>query len=72
MAPDARFAPIYNACWWVRRYALQRTPAMRAARVEAIRRLGLLLREAFNATDDFEPLLVAIVDGLRPRDDPPF
>jgi hypothetical protein len=32
--------------------------------------MGLTVREAFNRSDDFEPLLAAVVDGLR--DDPPF
>lgn len=74
MAPDpaALAASILNAAWWVRHYALQRTPAMRRRRAQAVQRLGLTVRDAFNRSEDFEPLLVAIVDGLRPRDDPPF
>jgi hypothetical protein len=36
-------------------------------------KLGLVVRNAFNATDDHAPLLIAIVDGLRPRpEEPPF
>jgi hypothetical protein len=69
MAPDLdpRSAAIRNAAWLVRHYALQRTEAMRLRRAQAIAALGLAVRQAFNETDDFEPLLVAIVDGLRPR-----
>ena len=63
---------ILNACWMVRHYATQRTPAMRLRRQQAIQSLGLVLREAFASTDDFEPLLVAIVDGLRPKEERPF
>lgn len=60
---------ILNACWMVRHYALQRTPAMRLRRKQAIQILGLVLREAFAEADDFEPLLVAILQGLHPRDE---
>lgn len=72
--PDspALVAQILNAAWLVRHYTLQRTAAMRLQRAQAILRLGLTVREAFNQSDDFEALLAAVVDGLRPRDDPPF
>lgn len=63
---------IRNDAWMVLHYAPQRTPAMRLRRAQAILKLGLTIREAFNKTDNFEPLLVAIVDGLRPRDERPF
>lgn len=63
---------ILNACWMVRHYGTQRTPAMRLRRRQAIQALGLVLREAFASTDEFEPLLVAIVDGLLPRDERTF
>lgn len=74
MAPDTtrQVAEILNAAWMVRHYALQRTAAMRLRRAQAVQRLGLAVREAFNTSDDFEALLAAVVDGLRPRDERPF
>lgn len=66
-------ASILNAGWMVRHYARGgRTSTQRQERLQAIQILGLTIRDAFNSSDDFEPLLVAIADGLRPRDDPPF
>jgi len=65
-------AAILNDSWMVRHYALQRTPAMRLRRSQAIIKLGLTIREAFNRCDDFEALLGAIVDGIRPREDAAF
>jgi hypothetical protein len=65
----ARVAAILNAAWMVRHYC---RPIQRASRADAIRDLGLVAREAFNASEDFEPLLTAICDGLRPRDERPF
>lgn len=58
---------IRHAAWMVRHYWRNRTQ-----RAQAIQRLGLTVREAFNSSDDFETLLVAVVDGLRPTDDRPF
>lgn len=52
-----------HAFWWVRHYRGARN---RLRRQQAILRLGLALREAFNKTEDFEPLLTAILEGLRP------
>lgn len=74
MAPDldARLAAIRNAGWLIRHYALQRTRHDRARRAEAIMEMGMAVREAFALSDDFEPLLVAVVDGLRPLDNQPF
>jgi len=60
---------IRNACFMVRHYP---RPAQRARRAQAILRLGLTVRAAFNSTDDFEPLLAALLDGLRPNDERPF
>ena len=40
----------------------------RLRRAQAIQRLGLEVREAFTKSDDFEPLLSALVDGLQPKD----
>ncbi len=66
-------AAILNSAWMVRHYARGgRLAIQRTQRAQAIQRLGLTVREAFSTSDDFEPLLAAIVDGLRPRDDPPF
>jgi hypothetical protein len=60
-------AAILNAAWMVRHYARGgRSSFQRPERAQAIQRLGLTVREAFNRSEDFEPLLVAIVDGLRP------
>jgi len=66
-------AEICNACWWVRHYQRGARVAMLASRRnQAILKLGLTCREIFNRTDDFEPVLIALVDGLRPTDAPPF
>lgn len=45
---------------------------MREKRAEAIRNMGLAIRHAFNSSEDFEPLLTAIVDSLNPRETRPF
>lgn len=66
-------AAILNAGWMVRHYVRgARTNINKLEREQAIRLLGLTVREAFTVLDEFEPLLVAVVDALRPRDDPPF
>ena len=74
MIPDTarHVAAILNSAWMVRYHALQRTPAMRLRRAQAITKLGLTVRHAFAVSDDFEALLGAIVDGLKPRDERPF
>lgn len=76
MAPDRAellVARIYNAAWMVRHYARGGHSSIQAAqRAEAIRSLGLVIRAAFNETENFEPLLTAVFDGLSPRDAPPF
>lgn len=61
-------ASIYNACWWVRNYRGRDNPR----RKQAILALGLACRQAFGATEDFEPILTALLDGLSPRDDSRF
>lgn len=68
---DAQLADaIRNAAWMVRHYPRR---MQRAQRAQAILALGLTVRDAFNRTDNFEPLLVAVVDGLRPLPEaPPF
>lgn len=75
MAPDPAplIAAIYNAAYMVRYYARGgRTQIHRSQRQEAIRQLGLICRDAFNRSDEFEALLTAIFDGLSPKDAPPF
>lgn len=69
---EAHVAAILNAAWMVRHYALQRTETMRQQRARAVREMGLLVREAFNNSDDFEALLAAIVNGLSPKDERTF
>ncbi len=65
----ALVAAILNAGYMVRFYA---RPVQREQRREAILALGLAVREAFNASEDFETLLAAVADALRPRDERPF
>jgi hypothetical protein len=66
-------AAILNAGWMVRHYVRgARSQTQKLQRKQAIQFLGVTVREAFNASDDYEALLVAVVDGLRPKDDPPF
>lgn len=66
-------AAILNAGYMVRHYARgAKTQTQRLERQQAILHMGLLVREAFERSSDFEALLVAVVDGLRPKDDPPF
>jgi hypothetical protein len=75
VAPDSAplIAAIYNAAYMVRYYARGgRTQIHRSQRQEAIRQLGLICRDAFNRSDEFEALLTAIFDGLSPKDAPPF
>jgi hypothetical protein len=74
MAPEIRQleAAILNAAWMVRHYADRRNESRRLHRSQALLQLGLTVRHAFTVSDDFEPLLVALVDGLRPKDDPTF
>ncbi len=68
----ALVAAILNDWWMVRHYAPARTPAMRRMRQQAILKLGLTVRNAFNSSDEFEMLLAAVLDGGRPREDHPF
>ena len=73
--PDSpsQVAAILNAAWMVRHYARGGRGALHSAqRAQAIQFLGETVREAFNKSNDFEALLAAVVDGLRPKDDPPF
>lgn len=69
-ATERHAAAIRNAAWMVRHYA---RPVQRAQRERAIRSMGLTVRDAFTRSEDFEPLLVAVVEGLKPQDyRPPF
>jgi hypothetical protein len=73
--PAQLVAQILNAAWMVRHYARgARSSIQHAERQEAIRKLGLAVRHAFTAAqeDQFESLLAAICDGLRPKDEQPF
>ena len=66
-------AGILNAAWMVRHYARGgRSALQRAQRAQAIQLLGVTVRDAFNKSNDFEALLGAVVDGLRPKDEKPF
>jgi hypothetical protein len=69
----AHVSAILNASRIVREYPRGgRTPIGRLRRQQAILKLGLTVREAFNCSDEFETLLAAVIDGLRPSDEPPF
>lgn len=79
MAPDTGHlvAAILNDCWMVRNYVrggrlADRNSHIAQQRQAAILKLGLTVRAAFSASDDFEPLLIAVFHGLSPKDDPPF
>lgn len=74
MAPETHQleAAILNAWWMVRNYADQRTESRRLRRAQALQLLGLTVRHAFTVSDDFEPLLAAILNGGKPKDERPF
>ena len=70
---EAHVARILNAAWMVRNYARGgRSQISQAQRERAIQALGAIVREAFHSSEDFEPLLAAVVEGLRPKEEPPF
>ena len=70
VSPPQLAAEIRHAAWMVRHY---RRSAQRVQRAAAIRELGLVVRKVFNQSEDFEHLLNAIVEGLKPQDyEPPF
>lgn len=72
-AADVHVSAISNDCWMVRHYERgSRMSFQRLQRMQAIQKLGLTVRQAFNECDDYEALLAAVVDGLRPRDTQPF
>lgn len=60
-------AEIRNSAWQVRNYKRNKL-----RRAQALLRLGLAIRRAFNESDDFESLIIEFFDGLNPRDDKPF
>lgn len=74
MGPDssALVAAILNAAWMVRYYSGQRGSQGRLRRAQAIAKLGVVVRDALEKSDDFEALLGAVVDGLRPQETRPF
>lgn len=75
MGPDTGqlVAEILNAAYLVRHYARGgRSHIHRKERARAILTLGMAIGRAFAVSQDYEPLLAAILDGLRPKDDPPF
>ena len=70
---EEHISQILNAAWMVRHYQRGgRSTIQRAERSQAIQQLGIVIRAAFNQSEDFEALLGAVVDGLRPNDTPPF
>lgn len=63
---------ILNCGWWVRHYRRgARASFQKLERDQAIQRLGLTVREAFNESEDFEALLTAVLDALQDKP-PPF
>lgn len=70
--PDnALAAEIRNAGYFVRHYGRGRAGQLAELRRQAILKLGLTVRHAFTRSDNFELLLVAILDALRPNEEPP-
>lgn len=66
-------ASILNAAWMVRHYQRGgRVAIQREQRQLAIRHLGSVVRQSFAQSEDFEPLLAAVVDGLRPTSEQRF
>ncbi len=69
METTVLLAEIYSAAWWTRHYS---RPTQRDKKAQAVIRLGLAVRAAFNASEDFEPLLFAVCDALAVRQDTRF
>lgn len=64
-------AQILNCAWMVRHYSRGGRCGIGAVqRQQAILYLGNAVRHAFTVSDDFEALLEAVVEGLRPKDRP--
>ena len=78
MGPDSGqlVARILNTAYMVRYYArggrVSESSPLRRQRSEAITAMGVAVRDAFNASSDFEALLTAVYHGLAPNDNPPF
>jgi hypothetical protein len=75
MAPETPHlvSAILNAAYMVRHYARGgRMRIERDKRQKAIHAMGMVVRDAFNSSEDFEALLAAVVDGLSPKDVQPF
>jgi hypothetical protein len=74
MAPDTGqlVAAILNSAWMVRHYERGgRSTILGRQRQRAIRTMGITVRDAFSHSEDFEPLLLAVLDGLAPKDEHP-
>jgi len=72
MNPDPAnlISEILNTAYMVRYYKRgSRTTIGRLQRDQAVLKLALIAREALNTSDQFEPILEAIVEGLRPSPD---
>ena len=76
MAPDTGelVAQILNDWYIVRHYKRggRAGGVGRERRQQAVQKLGLTIREAFNRSNDFEALIAAVLDGGRPQDHQPF
>lgn len=78
MAPDTAHlvAAILNDWWMVRHYSrgakMRETSHIAQQRRQAIKKLGLTVRHAFTVSEDFEPLLAAVVNGGSQKDEQPF
>ena len=76
MAPDTAelVAAILNDGYMVRHYWRGGRIGGRPMelRRQAILKLGLTIRMAFGISEDFEALIAAVADAVRPRDEQPF
>lgn len=64
MQPDPsaeHVTAIYNAAWQVRDLS---RPHQIEKKAQAVARLGFIVRAAFNASEDFGPLLEAVREAL--------
>lgn len=74
MGPDRGdlVAAILNAGWMVRHYSRGRSGLGKLRRDQAIIAMGEAVRHAFSSSTDYESLLAAVADALRPKDEAPF
>lgn len=75
MAPDTAdlVAAILQDGYMVRNYWRGAKSSIgRIQRQQAILKMGMTIREAFNRSNDFEALIAAVADGVRPKDEQPF